>query len=334
VNETTPGRAEQLAAPSVEARAAFLGLPRTEAAHREAMAGLDCMNRLEAPVGPNGTGELNFPLTVAAWNLERCFFPGPSADLIAEAGADVALLSEVDNGMARTGQRHTTRDIAERLGMNYAYGVEFLELHLGNPVERQFSQDDFNLHGFHGNALLARATLKQPELIRLDQRGHWFRPQSREHRIGGRCAVAATLPVAGGDVLAVSVHLESDADQGYRAGQTAMLLDRVSELAGDLPVIVGGDLNTGVADNADFEKETLWAVAAGCGYTRHGGPIDQMTTRPSLVTRNPSHRYKLDWFLTRGLNVGESRIIAAVGPDGTPLSDHEMVVMRVDGVAD
>jgi hypothetical protein len=52
------------------------------------------------------------------------------------------------------------------------------------------------------------------------------------------------------------------------------------------------------------------------------------------VTRPPTPRYQLDRDLTPGLKDGESRIMAALGPAGTPLSDHEMVVMRVDGVAD
>ena len=42
--------------------------------------------------------------------------------------ADLLILNEVDNGVTRTGYRDVARDLANMLKMNYAYGVEFLEL--------------------------------------------------------------------------------------------------------------------------------------------------------------------------------------------------------------
>jgi hypothetical protein len=43
--------------------------------------------------------------------------------------ADLLILNEVDNGVTRTDYRDAARDLANMLKMNYAYGVEFLELH-------------------------------------------------------------------------------------------------------------------------------------------------------------------------------------------------------------
>jgi hypothetical protein len=63
----------------------------------------------------------------------------------------------------------------------------------------------------------------------------------------------------------------------------------------------------------------------------HGGPADQMTTRPSRVSRKPQGTWKIDWFLTRRLDVAESRIVPAVAPDGEVLSDHEMIVAKIGG---
>jgi endonuclease/exonuclease/phosphatase family metal-dependent hydrolase len=240
-------------------------------------------------------------------------------------------LSEVDNGMARTGQRHTSRDVAAELDMAYAFGVEFLELELGAEVELQFCEDDFNLHGFHGNALLARAALQAPAMIRLEAHGHWFTPDSPARRVGTRCAIAAGVMTTEGPLYAVSVHLENRGDAAYREAQVRGLIDAIDRLAGDAPVIIGGDLNTGLADDGDFEKETLFAHAYGRGFERHGGPIGQSTTRPSRVSRDPRGTWKLDWFLTRGLVVEESRIVAAVADDGEVLSDHDMVVAKVVG---
>lgn len=325
-----PAQIALLTGPPQAERDRLAALERTEANHAEALAALDCLQRVEAPVSQLGA-PLSFPLTVAAWNLERCYAVEKSAEAIAREAADIALLSEVDNGMARTGQLHTSRELAERLGMTYAFGVEFLELELGAEIELQFCTDDCNRHGFHGNALLAKAALQSPVMIRLESWGHWFKPESPAHRIGTRCAIAAAVATTEGPLYTVSVHLENAGDSAYREGQVRRLLDAVDQLAGDAPVIIGGDLNTGLADGGDFEKETLFAHAHGRGYERHGGPLAQTTTRPSRVSRNPRGTWKLDWFLTRGLIVEESRIVPAVAPDGEVLSDHEMIVAKVGG---
>lgn len=162
-----PAQIALLAGPSQEERDRLAALERTETNHAAALASLCCLQRLEAPVWELG-GPLSFPLTVAAWNLERCYAVEKSAEAIAHERADIALLSEVDNGMARTGQKHTSRDLAEQMGMAYAFGVEFLELELGAEVELEFCTDDFNRHGFHGNALMARTALQSPVMIRLE----------------------------------------------------------------------------------------------------------------------------------------------------------------------
>jgi hypothetical protein len=42
--------------------------------------------------------------------------------------ADIILLNEVDLGMKRTDYRDVARDLAHALGMNYVFGVEFVEV--------------------------------------------------------------------------------------------------------------------------------------------------------------------------------------------------------------
>lgn len=325
-----PAQIALLTGPSHAERDRLASLERTEANHAAALAGAACLQRVEAPMSELAA-PLSFPLTVAAWNLERCYAVEKSAEALMREGADITLLSEVDNGMARTGQRHTSREMAGRLGMAYAFGVEFLELELGAEVELEFCTDDFNRHGFHGNALAAKTALHAPVMIRLEDWGHWFTPETPAKRIGTRCAIASAVMTTEGPLYAVSVHLENRGDAQYREGQVRRLLDAIDALAGATPVIIGGDLNTGLADGGDFEKETLFAHAHGRGYERHGGPLHQTTTRPSRVSRNPRGTWKLDWFLTRGLIVEESRIVPAVAPDGEVLSDHEMIVAKIGG---
>nr|WP_156384750.1 endonuclease/exonuclease/phosphatase family protein [Devosia sp. Root413D1] len=168
-------------------------------------------------------------------------------------------------------------------------------------------------------------------MIRLEPHGHWFTPESPARRVGTRCAIATAVETTEGPLYAVSVHLENRGDAGYREAQVRRLIDAIDELAGAAPVIIGGDLNTGLADGGDFEKETLFAHAYGRGFERHGGPISQTTTRPSRVSRSPRGTWKLDWFLTRGLLVEDSRIVPSLAEDGEVLSDHDMVVAKLGG---
>ncbi|WP_421723335.1 endonuclease/exonuclease/phosphatase family protein [Bauldia sp.] len=326
----TPAQPAPLPAPSVSEREALRERPRTEAVHGALMAELACMCGVEAPPASAGR-PLAFPLRIAAWNIERGYFPEETADLIARTEVDVALLSEVDNGMARTNQRHVTAEIADRLGMGYAYGVEFLELDLGSERERHLCTDDFNAKGFHGNAVLAATHLYAPALLRFDDDRLWFAENAGQPRIGGRCAIIATVRVGGQAVAVASVHLESRGDSKGRARQMAALVGALDVYAGGLPTLIGGDLNTGLS-SGDFEEEELFDVASDAGYARHGGPIDQMTTRASRTNPDEERAQKLDWFLTRGLDISGSRIVPALAPDGTPLSDHEMIVIDIAGL--
>lgn len=322
-----------LAVPSHETREGFIALERTVAAHDAAMAGLAGMNTVETGGLPSRGDALAFPFTVAAWNLERCLFPEETAQALAATRAPLILLSEMDQGMARTAQRHPTREIAATLGMQYAYGVEFLELGLGSETERSFCTDDSNDRGFHGNALMASVPLGDVFMLRLDGDFLWFIEGGDQPRIGRRCAVGAVVETTAGPLAAVSVHLESVADGPYRERQMAGLIDAVERHAPGLPILIGGDLNTGNHSGGNFETDTLFAMAAGRGFVRHGGPLDQMSTRPSLITRWPERAMKLDWFLSRGLIVTDDHLVSSLTPDGKPLSDHDLLVCTIAGFA-
>ncbi len=320
----------RLPVPSAADRAAIAALPRTVAAHDAHLATVPAMTTVEtggtAPAGP-----LAFPLRVAAWNLERCLFPKASAALLAGTGAQAVLLSEMDKGMARTAQRHPTAEIAATLGMGYAYGVEFLELGLGSETERGFCTDDFNACGFHGNALMAAALLHAPFLLRLPGRRFWFMSGGDQPRLGERMALGATVATTQGPLVLISTHLESNADAAGRAAQLRALIDTAEAAFPGLPMLIGGDLNTGNHIGGDWRAETLFDLARARGFHIHGGPENQPTTRPSLITRWPDRAMKLDWFLTRGLCVTGSAILPALDPAGGPLSDHDPVLIDIAG---
>lgn len=311
--------------------AAIRAAPRTAQAHRALLADLPAMNALQQG-GAARLAQLPAQATYAAWNLERCLFPQASADLLAGLGADVVLLSEVDHGMARTGQRHTTAEIADALGMAYLYGVEFFELSLGSDTEAEFCTDDHNARGWHGNAILSAAPFEDARLIRLDADGHWFTPAAGapdQPRVGGRMAIAALVPTETGPICVVSTHLESNADAAHRCAQMDHLLREIDDFAPGLPVLIGGDLNTGNAlpPNFDWRDETLFELAELAGYDWGFTPVG-MTTRASLITRHPTRQMKLDWIAGRDMACTGKGCAPALGPDGTPLSDHDCVWCR------
>ncbi|NVD37474.1 endonuclease/exonuclease/phosphatase family protein [Ensifer sp. HO-A22] len=321
----------QLAVPSQETRAGFIKIERSIAAHDAVMAALPEMNSIEIGGAPSSTAPLAFPFAVAAWNLERCLFAPESAAHLAATGAPVVLLSEMDDGMARTGQRHPTAEVATILQMEYGYGVEFIELGLGSDTELEFCKDDFNEKGFHGNALMASVPLGRPFMLRLWGERLWFMDGGDQPRVGERFAIGAVIETEAGPFVAVSTHLESATTAPYRERQVKELIDTIDEAFPGKPVLIGGDLNTGNHAGGNFEAEGLFAMSAARGFTRHGGSLDAMTTRPSLITRWPERAMKLDWFLSRGLKIGESRIIPSLDANGRPLSDHDLITCVVEG---
>ncbi|MCW4115064.1 endonuclease [Aurantimonas sp. MSK8Z-1] len=314
---------------SREAREALSAAPRTADAHRRALADVAALG--EVRVGPvMHRGPLAFPFTALAWNLERGLYPQASAELMISQGPAVVLACEVDHGMARTAQRDTARLLSRDLGLQRADAVEFLELGLGNAQDRRVAMEAENALGFHGNLLLAATPVETAALVRLDVDGRWFVEDAGQPRIGGRMAVAARLMTVDGPFWAVATHLESRATAAEREVQAGRLLDALDALAGETPVLIGGDMNTGNEKGGDWRREGLLRLVRERGYAAHDAGAE-VTTRESHLSPGPARGMKLDWFFSRGLEVAASWIVPALAPDGTPLSDHEMIACRIQG---
>jgi hypothetical protein len=127
---------------------------------------------------------------IAGGNVERLRYIDAIEATLRSTDVDVALLSEVDKGMARSGNRDRIADLAGRLGRGYAYAVEFLELDLGDIDEKRTHAGETNLLGFHGAAIVSDVALVRPFLIRLEARGDWFDGARHEPRVGGTIASA------------------------------------------------------------------------------------------------------------------------------------------------
>ena len=332
VRETT----RDLPTPSQDARKDAAVGPRSAQTHADLLSSWDCLTHLEVQQPP----PLDLPatVTVAAWNIERCKRVVESAALLRQSGADIVLATEMDLGMARSGQHHTTRDLADALGMGYAFGVEFVELGTGDPYETGLFAEVPNDHGLHGNAILSRYPLENATLLPLDDDGKWFTGSPKndgQFRIGGRMAMAAQI----GGVTFVAVHYESESDAQGRGDQTRRMLDLIAQEYGDGPCVIGGDLNTAafaerrmsgaeiLADPAPAEPSFMAFAEAGFAWQSANAPGITTRAAPGRPVRYPLK--KLDWVFVRGVAAFAPAILPAVCDRGDYLSDHELITAKV-----
>jgi endonuclease/exonuclease/phosphatase family metal-dependent hydrolase len=336
--------------PALERHAAFAG-PKDPAIHRRLFDRFHALREIERGGPAPGRAAIAGAARILCWNVERLrHFDAIEATLRAE-GADLALLSEVDRGMARSGNRDCIADLSRRLNQPYAFALEFIELDLGDPREKRDHAGETNADGFHGAALIGDVALQRPFLIRIDTTGDWFDGSRHEPRIGGTIALGAQIVIDGVAVTLVSVHLESHGDPKERAADTSRLLQQIDAYDPAAPVLLGGDFNTSCATRADrragrgpwLERmrqqpdlltrpqraEPLFAVLAAAGYDGQACNVPDMPTVRYGADRASHPRTKLDWFFTRGLEASDPRIIPALLPDGQPSSDHDALAVTI-----
>ncbi|HTI80173.1 MAG TPA: endonuclease/exonuclease/phosphatase family protein [Acetobacteraceae bacterium] len=310
-------------------RQQYLALPATQEAHAAAHAEVAALHQIELVQDAPAVSH-RVKLRVAAWNLERCLYPEESARILARHGVDLALLTEMDVGVLRTGLVHTIGRVASQLGQGYCYGLEFLELMSPPPPAGFPRHGEANTEGFHGNGIVTSLPIEQPVVIRLDEQADWFAAtRDNQRRIGNRMAVAATFSVGGSKFVACSVHLENRTDGTGRAAQMRTLLNALDAYAGSLPVLVGGDLNTHVAPGGTTDaSEPLFEMTSARGYDWSACNLACSTTRQSTWSQSEGTR-QLDWFCTRDLTASDPNVIPAIGEDGEVLSDHEMLLLTL-----
>lgn len=222
--------------------------------------------------------------------------------------ADVWILNEVDWGVKRTEYREVIRKLGKALNMNWAYGVEFLEVdskQLGTDTfddgetdeERKellevFKVDKDKLRALHGNAVLSRYPIRSARLVPFTVGYDWFKESKirpteklkrkaalligedllREVRRGQRTTLYVDLDVAdapGHTVTIASTHLENRTKPSTRKKQMKELLTEVHEV--NNPVVIAGDMNTTGGDGTPISAEYIL-------YKRYGS-LDFWTTK-------------------------------------------------------
>jgi len=222
--------------------------------------------------------------------------------------ADVWILSEVDWGVKRSQYREVVKELAEALHMNWAYGVEFLEVdskQLGTDtfedkedeqarqeLLKQFAVDKDRLRAMHGNAVLSRYPIRDARLVPFKVGYDWFKETKisslekakrkaavligedllQEVRRGGRTTLFVDLDVpevSGQRLTVASAHLENRTRPKVRRQQMEELLSQVSDVRN--PVVIAGDLNTTGGDGTPTNVANLL-------YKRYGS-TDFWTTK-------------------------------------------------------
>jgi endonuclease/exonuclease/phosphatase family metal-dependent hydrolase len=213
-----------------------------------------------------------------------------SAQIEEIQSADVLVLNELDWGMKRSDYQAVVKDLAETLKMNWAYGVEFIEVdpkvlgrqsfaNVKNEAERKeledlFSVDKDRILGLHGTAILSRYPLRDVKLVPFKEQAYdWYNEEKkygkveagkrkgaslifgeeivREVRRGGRTNLIATIDVPELPEQKVTIVAAHLENRTTPKGRAKQAAELL-ELIRPIrnPVIVAGDMNTTGADGS------------------------------------------------------------------------------------
>lgn len=203
--------------------------------------------------------------------------------------ADVIVLNEADWGVKRTDYRNVTRELAAELGMNYAFGVEFVEvdpLTLGTEtfegeisadkeaMVQNLAVDKARTLGLHGTAILSRFPLRNVRLVPFANQGHdWFADEkkgvsqlekgkrkgagvvfgekiAREVRRGGRMMLLADIEERSIPGGKMTVVATHLEDKAKPSERLKQFEELLAQIQpATHPVVVAGDMNTSGSDS-------------------------------------------------------------------------------------
>jgi endonuclease/exonuclease/phosphatase family metal-dependent hydrolase len=211
--------------------------------------------------------------------------------------ADVIVLNEVDFGMRRTDYRNVAEDLASALQMNYAYGVEFVEVDpiaLGPEKFEELPPEDAaelvseigvdraRYRGLHGSAILSRFPLENVRLEPFEHQPHdWYRDElasvrpleqgkrkagellfgekiRREVRRGGRMTLTAEIADAHLPGGRMTIVATHLEAKSKPEGRRRQLEELLARVkATSGPVVVAGDMNTSTQNGTPLSAERL-----------------------------------------------------------------------------
>ncbi len=202
---------------------------------------------LNAVVGENFAGETGAAsadhVSAVAWNIER----GAVFEGIVEAlgghpdlsDKDLLLLTELDLGMARSGNRFVAQELARRLGLNYVFAPVYIALQKGSGVEAAIEGE--NRESIHGLAMFSKWPIRNVSAVPLPNGKD--KMWGKEKRLGWLRALVGEIEHPAGTFRAVTVHLDAHCSRAHRRAQMKIILDHLDTLP-TMPTLIGGDWNT------------------------------------------------------------------------------------------
>lgn len=215
---------------------------------------------VEELAGPTAAATESDNIHALAWNLER----GIRLDGIINAlknnddlkNKDVLMLPELDHGMARSGNRFVTQEIARELKLNYAFAPVYIPLQKGSGVEAAMEGE--NTTSIHGLAMMSPWPMKNVHAVPLPNGKD--KMWGNEKRLGWLRALVADIEHPSGTFRGVTVHLDVHCSREHRRHQMRIILDHLDTFP-PMPTLIGGDWNT-----TTFNAQT--ATHAILGYWR------------------------------------------------------------------
>jgi endonuclease/exonuclease/phosphatase family metal-dependent hydrolase len=186
-------------------------------------------------------------LRAAAWNVERGKRWEALCGVLEEhpglRDLDVLMLTEVDHGMGRSGNRDVAAALAQRLGMGHVFAPSHLVLSPGDHAEQDHGVP--NTLALHGSALLTRFPVRRACGVGLPEYGDKL--DALERRLGSKRALLVELETPEAMLTVALVHLDPFSSPLHRARQMRRVTAALPELDGR-HVLLGGDLNTNTYD--------------------------------------------------------------------------------------
>ncbi len=203
--------------------------------------------------------------------------------------ADIIIMNEVDWGLKRTNYRNIARELAGVMRMNYAFGVEFVEvdpINLGietlegetsenkEEMVRNLAVDKSRTLALHGTVILSRFPLRNVRIVRYLNQGHdWYAGEKngvsklekgkrkgagivfgekivREVRRGGRMMLLADINDASIPGGELTVVATHLEAKSKPSARLKQLEEVLSQIQPiDHPVVLAGDMNTSGSDS-------------------------------------------------------------------------------------
>ena len=141
---------------------------------------------------------------------------------------DVLLLTELDHGMARSGNRFVAQEIAERTEAELRIRSRLYCLCKREAASRSEMEGE-NTISIHGLAMFSQYPMKNVHAVPLPNGKD--KMWGKEKRLGYLRALVADIEHPAGTFRAVTVHLDAHCSRAHRQRQMRIILDHLDTLA-------------------------------------------------------------------------------------------------------